>query len=176
MRRNAIKLITKLVQTHPFDAMHGGRLQQKEWANRLAIVEAELDTLQPAGAPELANETVNTALLEEPTQMDIDPPHQESEEDPVDVVSAVNAAIAEQAKDGAVKRLQLQIEYYTDALAFIETLHTASHAVCQLLSSKNKNEVIEAMDFFVTMDAYHIETSKVIGHSQFSHPQMYPKN
>ena len=57
-------------------------------------------------------------------------------------------------------RLQLTRKYYTEAIRFIEVLHSAAPIVCQLLSSKNKSEVIEAMDFFVVMDAYKIEAAR----------------
>ncbi|KAL9125613.1 MAG: hypothetical protein Q9217_005210, partial [Psora testacea] len=35
VRRNAIKLLGKLVSTHPFSVMHGGQLSYKEWDERL---------------------------------------------------------------------------------------------------------------------------------------------
>ena len=58
-------------------------------------------------------------------------------------------------------RLQLTRRYYVEALRFIEVLQEASSTVCQLLSARNKSEVIEAMDFFVVIDAYKVETARV---------------
>ncbi|XBW34851.1 hypothetical protein QEN19_000418 [Hanseniaspora menglaensis] len=56
-------------------------------------------------------------------------------------------------------KLKLTIQYYTEAIEYIELLHRAVEQCSKLLSSKNKSEVIEAMDFFVLCDAYDLETS-----------------
>jgi len=42
VRKNAIKLLTKLISTHPYGIMHGGELSIKEWEERLSKVEEEL--------------------------------------------------------------------------------------------------------------------------------------
>ena len=155
VRRNAIKLLATLVQTHPFRA-HDGFLALNEWQKRLEEIEAALDALKPADAPGLTpgNETVDTVLLDAPTQMDIDLPDgdQPSEDIPTS---------PQQSNEEGIQMLKLTRRYHLDAIAFIEIIHTASEAVCQLLSSRNKAEVIEAMDFFKIMDAYRIETAKV---------------
>jgi len=135
-------------------------------------VEAELDALKPADAPEMApgNETVDAALLDvalldvalldaalldAATQMDIDPPEDEDE-------PAEDAPIPpQQNNEEGIKILQLTRRYHLDAINFTEIIHTASEAVSLLLSSKNKAEVIEAMDFFKIIDAYRVETSRV---------------
>ncbi|KAL9125563.1 MAG: hypothetical protein Q9217_005244 [Psora testacea] len=74
------------------------------------------------------------------------------------------AALKRAAEDAATSelmtRLQLTRKYYTEAIRFIEVLHAGTSVVCQLLSSKNKSEVIEAMDFFVVLDAYKIEAAR----------------
>ena len=59
-----------------------------------------------------------------------------------------------------MSRLQLTRKYYTETLRFIEILHDAAPTVCQLLSSKNKSEVIEVMNFFVIIDVYKIEAAR----------------
>ena len=41
VRRNAIKLLSKLVATHPFSVMHGGQLSYNEWTERLDGVDSE---------------------------------------------------------------------------------------------------------------------------------------
>lgn len=120
-------------------------------------IEAELDALKPADAPGLApgNETVDTVLLDAATQMDIDPP-EEDEEPKQDAASQ-----PQEANEEGIKILQLTRRYHLDAIKFIEVIHIASEAVCQLLSSRNKSEVIEAMDYFQIMDAYRVETARV---------------
>ena len=166
VRRNAIKLLGKLVSTHPFSVMHGGQLSYKEWDQRLQAVEVELNALKPpVGSPGLADKdgqadtTVDTALLDDVTVLEDD-----SKEAPA-LTEEQQAAALKKAADEAITselmaRLQLTRKYYTEALRFIEVLHQATPVVCQLLSSKNKSEIIEAMDFFVVIDAYKIEAAR----------------
>ena len=166
VRRNAIKLLGKLVSTHPFSIMHGSQLSYKEWDERLQAVEANMDALKPpAGSPGLnekpskPDETVDSVLLDDAT-------HVENEQDQsISTTKEQQAkALAKAQEDAATSemlgRLQLTRKYYTEATRFIEVLHAGTPIVCQLLSSKNKSEVIEAMDFFVIIDAYKIEAAR----------------
>lgn len=165
VRRNAIKLLGKLVSTHPFSAMHGGQLSFKEWDERLQAVEAQLDALKPpADSPGLgekhrqADATVDSVLLDDATNLE------SPKKDSTAMTEEQQAAVIKKAQEDAatsevMTRLQLTRKYYTEAIKFIEVLHTATPVVCQLLSSKNKSEVIEAMDFFVMIDAYKIEAA-----------------
>ncbi|TKA73932.1 hypothetical protein B0A49_04759 [Cryomyces minteri] len=165
VRRNAIKLLGKLVSTHPFGVLHGGQLSFKEWDARLRAVDAELNALKPpAGTPGLAEKpeaTVDESLLDEATQVAGSPQKQPVPMTNEQKQAAMVAAMAEAATSEAMTKLQLTRRYYVEALRFIEVLHAASPTVSQLLSSKNKSEVIEAMDFFVIIDAYKIETARV---------------
>ena len=167
VRRNAIKLLGKLVSTHPFSVMHGGQLSHKDWDGRLQAVNAELDALKPpAGSPGLAEKeskadtTVDDALLDEATVVD-----GEEKEVPPMTEEQQQVALRKAAEDAAtselISKLQLTRKYYTEAVRFIELLHSATPTVCQLLSSKNKSEVIEAMDFFVIIDAYRVEAARM---------------
>ena len=166
VRRNGIKLLGKLVSTHPFSVMHGGQLAYKDWDQRLQAVEAELNALKaPVGSPGLAERndradtTVDTALLDDATVME------EEQKQTLPVTEEQQAAALKKAAEDAatselMTRLQLTRKYYTEAIRFIDILHEATLVVCQLLSSKNKSEVIEAMDFFVVIDAYRIEAAR----------------
>lgn len=166
VRRNAIKLLGKLVSTHPFSVMHGGQLSYNEWDQRLKAVEVELSSLKPpTGSPGLVERTSNTdasvdsGLLDEATIIG-----DERKEAPSLNAEQQAAFLKKATEDAATSelmtRLQLTRKYYTEAIRFIEVLHSAAPIVCQLLSSKNKSEVIEAMDFFVVMDAYKIEAAR----------------
>ncbi|KAL8951118.1 MAG: hypothetical protein Q9222_002890 [Ikaeria aurantiellina] len=166
VRRNAIKLLGKLVSTHPFSVMHGGQLSYSEWDQRLKAVEAELNALKPPqGSPGLAEKeghpdtTVDTALLDDATEIEANT----KEASPL--TEEQKAAIVKKAAEDAattemMNRLQLTRKYYSEAIRFIQELHDAAPIVCQLLASKNKSEVIEAMDFFVIIDAYKIEAAR----------------
>ncbi|KAI9783644.1 MAG: Condensin complex subunit [Candelina submexicana] len=168
VRRNAIKLLARLVSTHPFSAMHGGQLSLKDWEMRLQAVENEINALKPpADSPGLgekrsaADTTVDDDLLDEATQVEGQSPKKAVEMTEEQKGEAVRKAAEGAATSEAMTRLQLTRRYCVEAIKFIEVLHSASATVCQLLSSKNKSEVIEAMDFFVVVDAYRIESARI---------------
>ena len=162
VRRNAIKLVGKLVATHPFSVMHGGELTRKIWIERLEEVDKQLDALKPPpDSPGLAEtakgtENVDTDLLDEATQMEPEEPQEMTEEQKIE---AVKKAQEQAATSEVLTRLQLTRKYYLDALRFIEVIHESAETACQLLSARNKSEVLEAMDFFVIINAYKIETA-----------------
>lgn len=163
VRRNAIKLLSKLVSTHPFSVMHGGLLSYKEWTDRLDVVDAELNALRPPETPgfEAGDMTqVDPELLDDATQMPDDSPSKAPRMSEEEKAIAVQKAAEQAATSELMTRLQLTRKYYNEAIRFIEVLHSGSTIVTQLLSSRNKSEVIEAMDFFVVLDAYKVETAR----------------
>ena len=162
VRRNAVKLLSKLVSTHPFSVMHGGELSMSQWEARLQAVEDQIEALQPSPPPAAVARTadgedaVDSALLDEATQ-----PQEETQEMcEEERIEAIQQAEKDSATQEIVAKLKLTKKYYNEAIKFIEVIHEASETTCQLLSAKNKSEVIEAMDFFVVVDAYKIETSR----------------
>lgn len=163
VRRNAIKLLGTLIKTHPFGIMHGSQLSLKEWTSRLEAVEAELNALKPpAGAPNLGEnggQDADAGLLDEPTQIESDAPSKELSEE--QKLAIIQKAQEDAATSEAMSKLSLTRRYYIEALKFIEVLHEATPIICQLLGSKNKSEVIEAMDYFEIGDAYNIEQNKL---------------
>ncbi|OGM46017.1 condensin complex component cnd1 [Aspergillus bombycis] len=163
VRRNAIKLLSKLVSTHPFSIMHGGQLSYKEWMARLDAVDAELNSLRPPETPGFDGgeaSHVDSELLDDATQMPDESPSKAPRMTEEEKAAAVKKAAEQAATSELLARLQLTRKYYNEAIRFIEVLHTASGVVTQLLSSRNKSEAIEAMDFFVVLDAYKVETSR----------------
>lgn len=162
VRRNAIKLLARLVSTHPFSVMHGGQLAHKDWTARLEAVEAELDTLKPPPeTPGLGETHIDSELLDDATQLPDESPSKAPKMTDDERNVAMQKAAEEAATSELLARLQLTRKYYLEALRFIQVLHSASQNVCQLLSARNKSEVIEAMDFFVVIDAYKVETSRI---------------
>jgi condensin complex subunit 1 len=164
VRRNAIKLIGKLAATHPFSVMHGGQLSYREWCHRLEAVEAQLDALKPPpdtpGLAETARggERVDSDLLDDATKLESDEATVAKTEE--EKIFAIKKAQEAAATSEMMGKLQLTKKYYVEAMRFIETLHEASAVICQLLSARNKSEVIEAMDFFVIIDAYKVESAR----------------
>ncbi len=165
VRRNAIKLLGALIRTHPFTALHGAQLARKDWQERLDKVDSELNTLKPpVDAPGLdggkADTTVDQTLLDDATQIE-SPRKQPAEMTDEEKIAAIRKAQEEAATSEAIEKLTLTRRYYTEALKFIDVLHDSTTTVCQLLGSRNKSEVIEAMDYFEIGDAYNIEQNKV---------------
>ncbi|KAK8069249.1 armadillo-type protein [Apiospora phragmitis] len=166
VRRNAIKLLGTLIKTHPFTVLHGAQLSRKDWQERLDKVDAELNALQPpAGEPGLGDgqgDTTNAALVDEPTQLESpQKPREPQEMTEEEKEAIVRKAQEDAATSEAIEKLTLTKRYYTDALKFIEVLHESTPTVCQLLGSKNKSEVIEAMDYLEIGNAYNIEDNMV---------------
>ncbi|BCS23268.1 condensin subunit YCS4 [Aspergillus puulaauensis] len=163
VRRNAIKLLARLVSTHPFSIMHGGQLSLKEWAERLDAVDAELNALKPPETPGFdAGDVshIDSELLDDATQLPDDSPSKAPRMTEEEKVAAMKKAAEQAATSELLARLQLTRKYYNEAIRFIEVLHMGSSVVSQLLSSRNKSEAIEAMDFFVMLDAYKVETAR----------------
>jgi condensin complex subunit 1 len=166
VRKNAIKLLSKLVTSHPFSAMHGGQLSYAEWTARLNAVQTELNQLEAstgalhavAGEGDSREATVDEDLLDDATDIGNQP--QAATQQQNQEASAVANAGVDPATSETLARLQLTQRYYQEAIRFIEVLHQASPLICQLLQSKNKSEVIEAMDYFVIIDAYKVETAR----------------
>ncbi|ODV58652.1 condensin subunit YCS4 [Ascoidea rubescens DSM 1968] len=53
------------------------------------------------------------------------------------------------------------LKVYNDAIKFIEAIQKGTEIISKLLYSKNRMEVLEAMNFFVLTDAYGIENSNL---------------
>lgn len=163
VRRNAIKLLGALIKTHPFTHLHGAQLPRKDWQDRFDQVEAEINALRPPddapGMDDGANTTADDQLLDEATQ--VESPQKEKTMTEEEKFEAVRKAREDAATSEAINKLTLQKKYYTDALKFIDVLHEATSTVCQLLGSRNKSEVIEAIDYFEVGDAYNIEKNKL---------------
>lgn len=159
VRRNAMKLLGRLIATHPFAVLHGGLLSFSEWQERLEACETELNALKPPSGTGLEERTeveatIDTGLVDDATQ--VEEQHMSEEQQ----VAALQKAQEEAATADAMTKLQLTRRYYQEAIRFIQVLREASTSVTQLLGSKTKTEVVEAMDFFVISDAYHLETAK----------------
>jgi condensin complex subunit 1 len=166
VRRNAIKLLGKLVSTHPYVAFDGGLLTTELWTQRLDNVEQQINALQPPEelrerAP--GDQTVDESLLQDATQVDngTEGPKHPSEMTEEQRAAAVEKAQQDAATAQELAKFQALRKHLIEALNFAEVINEAAEIVTQLLSSKNKSEVIEAMDFFVTIHAYKVTNAKL---------------
>ncbi|KAG5518159.1 hypothetical protein PMAC_003345 [Pneumocystis sp. 'macacae'] len=165
VRKNAIRLLSKLISTHPFSLMHGGQLSKKVWHERLEFVEKQLNSLKPL---------LESAGLAKKNTLDDDDDDDEilqsfsyvKLEDQEITYKKTSLEVLENEKNGidcnvcteGFMKLHLTRRYYSEALKFIESLHMGSVIINQLLTSKNKSEVLEAMEFYVVADAYKLES------------------
>lgn len=160
VRRNAIKLIAKLVETHPFTAMYNGQLSTKDWEQALEEIDAQIAALKPPEEvlQERAPGEVDESMLLDATQADAG-----AAEEPAMIDEA--ALTAKLQKDAEtvqeLEKFNKFRSFVRQALRFIAVVNDAAEQVMQLLSSKNKSEVIEAMDFFTTIDAYNVANARL---------------
>ncbi|KAG9286748.1 hypothetical protein G9A89_012298 [Geosiphon pyriformis] len=183
VRKNAIKLLTKLIATHPYGIMYGGELSVLEWEERLGKVEEEFKIIQERVEGQQHEILRNTNKLvsddlDPMDDLDLDDFDPMDDVDPMDDLQSLNeihesdhdeqippnqenkTGDTEQAPiitNDKIKELQLTKRFHADAVRFIHQIHTAIPTLCRLLASTIKAEVMEAIDFFVTAHAYKIE-------------------
>ena len=141
VRRSAIKALSKFISTHPYGQLHGAQLSHSVWQARLQDV---LDRIKALNIPESGDQMANEANDEDGQDAEM------TSQEPEHITSSDD-----------LMKLQLTRRYYQEALKFIDTIHSAAYVIGQLLSSKTKAEVIEAMDFFVIADAFSLDIAKV---------------
>lgn len=171
VRRNGLKLLSRLVSTHPFGYLHGTQLEFKQWQARLDQANKELGSILPQDkdAERLGDQSmVNSQYLDNPSDDEGESnekqakneEHKKNEEEE-EVKSTQDKQQTAAHDEEAISRLRLTRKYYLEALEFIEFVHEGLTAAEKLLFSKNKNEIIESMDLFVLADAYGIEVARV---------------
>ncbi|CAG8579451.1 5283_t:CDS:10 [Ambispora gerdemannii] len=157
VRKNAIKLLTKLITTHPYGMMHGGELSVNEWEERLRKADEELKAVQPPtelqgveeeNQPVIDDEENKENIETNTSLLSIDRDNHQSSNGNEDELRVTNDAFT---------KLQLTKRFYADAVRFIHQIHTAIPTLCVLLASTNKAEVLEAIEFFVAAHTYKIE-------------------
>lgn len=158
VRRNSIKLLCKLILKHPFADIHGTQLKYSQWESRLSKAKGELaehmhidhnkdDSNDQNGIPPVAFEAKS-----DQEAISIDSGTKQLQE-------LEQSTVSNETSPESVLKLKLLVVYYGDALAFIKELHKGIELSSNLLFSKNRNEVIEVMDFLVLAEAYDIEVS-----------------
>lgn len=188
VRRNAIKLMSKLILNHQFQGSHGTQLALTFWKQKLEDAEAELMKYIPADVqarPEQQSDTsdveddgdeldkveqennlngqAEATKKDEPT-MDIDKEDvlEEGDREGESDIVANTSSFNDNLPDATVlARVKLTANYYKDAVDFVEAVQHGTDVISGLLFSKNRNEAIDAMDFLVLADAYGVENSHV---------------
>lgn len=154
VRRNAIKLMYKLLLTHPFSATHGTQLSFTSWKQRLDEAEAALEKYLPVTS-------ISRKKKEDDMEVDEDDPGSESDIDHDELNTSMMDQESRLPDQAILIKAKLTVQYYQEAIEFIEAVQEGTNVASSLLFSKNRNEVLEAMDFLVLSDAFGIENSKI---------------
>lgn len=179
VRRNAIKLLSKVIIYHPFGMLHGSQLSLSEWEARHEAATKELDIIVPSDMAAMESTKMDSSIsdhlddaLDGPTvyQGDGENPNKDNDREDEEQEDNDNEnsgkdisqqpAISKSDEPEMIDRLNLTLKYYKEAINFIEKIHKGIETIELLLFSKNKNEIIESMDFFVLSDAYGIEAAR----------------
>lgn len=159
VRRNAVKLMCKLILSHPFSTAHGTQLKYDFWKEKLDEAEAELEKLLPVQVKKTEKEE------EDEEDMDVDRDEKDDDanddDDDIDGHDSFEQSILEGAipDTNVLVKAKLTVQYYLDAVEFIEVVQQGTDVASRLLFSKNRNEVLESMDFLVLADAYGIQNA-----------------
>lgn len=158
VRRNALRLLSRLISTHPFNYLNeDGRLNLSHWEEKLQAVKLELEKLDSNSSIITSNEAAeNSEFL-----------NQSKDENTAEKTSLESSRISGSCslenpinEISASPKLQLALTYHTEAVQFIKKVHEGLAVAVKLLNSKNKTETIESMDLFVLADAYGVETAR----------------
>ncbi|KAG0090671.1 Condensin complex subunit [Podila epicladia] len=156
-RKQAIKTFVRLIETHPY-SMHGGELDLEDWEIQYTEVTDELKAMITKPSKRRALLRKSAGMDED--GMDVDGAEAENEEDnEQDISLPTDEELLELQASKEYVTKTLQQRYYADAIRFIHLIHRAVPVMCELLASTAKLEVVEAMDFFVTIHRYKVRAA-----------------
>lgn len=170
VRRNAVKLLSKVLLKHPFGAMHGTQLTLSIWEKYHSSAQKRLEIFcgknRKSESPDQAIEASFIREEEDGSESDVsnmDNSHLYGD----DLEKAHQLFKFERESEtlntvdrNAILKLKLLVVYYEDAIEFIKDIHRSLEFATNLLFSRNRNEVLETMDYFVLADAYGLEPSR----------------
>ncbi|KAI8620435.1 non-SMC mitotic condensation complex subunit 1-domain-containing protein [Chytriomyces sp. MP71] len=147
VRKNAVKLLTRLVESTPFLAIESdkGKLSLEQFERK----RNELKKILKEKFPDNYGE--------DPEENDVEEEEKDSSAMDAVRVPAPDAAPVNVAELNSLRRF---LKYYSDGVRFLRKLKTAMPIICELLSSNTKTEVIECMRFFSVAVRYSLDGSK----------------
>jgi condensin complex subunit 1 len=167
VRKNAIQLVCRLLETHPFGQIFGGTLNLDVWQEKYQRVCEELEALdlremerakKDAGEEEEDDEAKDEAEGEG-EDASVRPSRRNGKAPDLDAIAKEQITAA---KDGqAIQHLRLTKKYFSDAIAFIRLIQSGIPALSDLLVSTSKAEVLESMQFFRIAHIYEIPLAEV---------------
>ena len=156
VRTNAIKFLTKLVETAPYIAFERDNAKFNEvlFSRRIEEIEETFKNRFPdfyklvlqEREKNAASEDLEMASQDESKEIkpEEDQPEQEEAEAPTDLT-----------------QLRSLLRYYTDGLLFCKLISNTVPTMCQILQSSKKAEVVESMNYFVTLQMFGLTSANV---------------
>jgi condensin complex subunit 1 len=179
VRKSSIQLLNVLLQTHIYGGIDGGPLnitliedRYEKLSKRLEIIEKkEMEVARRnAGLDEDEAERMKSGRRkrtpgqdedeeEETMQVDqiIKPDPENSSQAPAREEDGMDIAV----NDEMVEKMRATRKIYAEALYFVQQLENAVPTLKQLLTSKNKAEVLASMEFFQTAHHYQLHFAEV---------------
>ncbi|KAJ3100089.1 Condensin complex subunit [Physocladia obscura] len=152
VRKNAIKLLSKFIESSPFLAIESdkGQMSLKHFQKKKAELKA------------LLKEKFPDNYGEDPEEQDDDDDEENSGENPKTTISVENNETSEPKAVNLNELISLRkfLKYYSDGVRFLKQMKTAMPILCELLSSNTKTEVIECMKFFSIAYKYEMDLAK----------------
>lgn len=163
VRRNGFRLMTALIETHPF-RMGDGRLAADEWRANLAKLEAELESVLEETTEEIINTSLGSsagdAMETEESAAEVQDSEAGGNPDTVENANSSDTLVNDLSRANEVaSALQLQIRYHQDALRFIGQIESCVDIASALLGSQAKADLIDAMEFFFLCKMYGVDAA-----------------
>ncbi|CCE63741.1 hypothetical protein TPHA_0F02610 [Tetrapisispora phaffii CBS 4417] len=159
VRRNSVKLLSKLLLTHPFSGLDGNQLILTNWKKLLDEAHNELDKYQENNENyDISVNNIDDDIINKDVTIDMDVNTKNTSSNIINK-NGVETDEANNQLSNKITKLKLMVAYFEEAVEFISNLHRAIFLASGLLSSRNRNEVLETMDFLVLAGTYSLEPS-----------------
>ncbi|KAJ3056052.1 Condensin complex subunit [Rhizophlyctis rosea] len=161
VRRNAIKLLTRFLETSPFLVFpqDKGSLSLRYFESKKRELEELIKSKFPTemipgiepteGEQSGQSAPVDAMEVDDATDMDVDeqPPAPPAPVEPAPPPAPDEESVVPMNQE--LQRLRQFLKYYTDGIRFIRQVKSMVATLCELLASNVKGEVVESMHFFV---------------------------
>ncbi|KAJ7052444.1 non-SMC mitotic condensation complex subunit 1-domain-containing protein [Mycena amicta] len=182
VRKSAVALLVQLLATHPYGKQYGGHLDINVWQpeykalkeevaareaeqnDRQAVQEQEQDVPADGDETSMRQDNAGEDTELEGSDEDDDPseeaprkktaPKLKPRKSQVSAELTAQQVLIEHQKNTELLEKRLLKKYFADALNFIRQIDGTVETMEKLLGSKNKAEVLEAMEFFRVANEY----------------------
>ncbi|KAI9102612.1 non-SMC mitotic condensation complex subunit 1-domain-containing protein [Phlyctochytrium arcticum] len=169
VRKNAIKLITKFIQTNPFMMVQDdGKLSLHHFESQKTsledMIKAKFPNEEFPGMQSNDDEEELASSEKGPSESTEDQMEVAEEKNMFEVREPAQAEPREDVTppgEQELRNLRNLLKYYKDAIRFVKQIENLIPTMCELLASNAKGEVIEAMNFFMVAHRYQMECAAI---------------